>query len=88
MELGCLFQITFRLLLVFSVSNQISSPRTNVKRAHTTTIYPWSLSQPRVIGMMIAGTEIRNVTNIMTAFPTAAIHVISIEAGSWRERKY
>ena len=88
MELGCLFQTTFRLLLVFSVSNQISSPRTNVKRAQTTTIYPWNLSQPRVMGMMIAGTEIRNVTKIMTAFPIAAIHIISIEHSPRSERKY
>jgi hypothetical protein len=61
-----------RFFLVFKVSNQITRPIIMVKMAQTTVIYPWNFNHPLVIGITIAGTEIKNVTKTNTALPIAA----------------
>jgi hypothetical protein len=77
---GCWFQIFDRLLRVFSVSNQIVRPSIIVKSALTTTRKPWNLSQPRVMGITIAGTETRNVTKTKTAFAIAAVQILVLSS--------
>jgi len=61
-----------RFFLVFKVSNQIVRPMIIVKMAQMTVMYPWNFSHPLVIGITIAGTEIKNVTKTKTALPIAA----------------
>lgn len=41
--------------------------------AHTTTIYPCTLSQPRAVGMTIPGTARRKVTKINMALAIDAV---------------
>jgi hypothetical protein len=62
-----------RFLRVLRVSNQIDRPITSVKIAQTTVMYPWNFSQPLVIGMTIAGTEIRKVKKMKPELTIAAI---------------
>ena len=58
-----------------------------VKKPQTTTMYPWSFNHPRVIGITIAGTEIKNVRNTRTAFPIAAISPLVCAASPLNPRK-
>jgi len=76
-ELDWLENIVMRLVLVLSVPNHISSPRTKVNIAQNTTIMPCSFNHPLVIGIIMAGTENRNVMKMKTAFTIAAVIIIS-----------
>jgi hypothetical protein len=50
------------------VSNHTSRPRTSVKMAHTTVMYPCAFNQPLLIGMTIAGIARTNVKKTTAAF--------------------
>jgi len=78
-ELGDAFQTSERFFRVLRVSNQIERPRSIVNSAQTTVRYPENFNHPLVIGMTIAGTDTRNVTNIRTEFAIAAVngHIFS-----------
>ena len=76
-ESGSVFHIFPSLALEVSVSNQINSPRTSVNAAQITVMYPCTFSQPLVMGITIAGIEIRKVKKTRTAFATIANNHVS-----------
>jgi hypothetical protein len=77
---GRAFQTGRRFSRVLRVWNQSVKPRIMVYKAHTTVMYPVNFSQLRVEGITIAGTESKKVTKTKTAFPIAAVVLIS----SWQ----
>jgi len=55
-------------------------PRMRVKKEQKTSSQPWSLSQPRFMGIASAGSERRKVRNITMALTTPAV------SGHWKSR--
>lgn len=76
MVVGNVFQIFERFFRVLRVSNQIERPRIIVKSAQTTVRYPENFNHPLVIGMTIAGTDIRKVKKTRTEFAIVAIQLL------------
>ena len=74
-----MFQTEERSLLDVNVSTQITRPIIMVKSPQRAVIYPLSFNHPLVIGMIIAGTEIKKVRKIKTALPIAATYSVSSE---------
>jgi len=58
----------------------MKSPRMRVKKEQKTSSQPWSLSQPRFMGMARAGSERRKVRNMTMALMTPAVR------GHWKRR--
>ena len=78
MLIGDAFHIFERFFRVLRVSNQIERPRIIVKIAQTTVRYPENFSHPLVIGMTIAGTDIRKVKKTRTEFAIVAVQSLAI----------
>lgn len=76
-EAGSVVHICPNLDLDVRVSNHTSRPRTSVKMAHTTVMYPCAFNQPLFIGMTIAGIARTNVKKTTAAFAIMAEKIVS-----------